>query len=298
MLEPIHGGLLAPRNELARVTQFENVDHPTISGLTLHDADRVDAYASKATAESTRRAYASDWRIFTAWCERKGLPALPSTPAVVSAFLAAEADAGTASSTIGRRLAAIVYAHRIANLLAPTVQAGGILVETTMRGIRRDRRGVATAKKRAADGDVLRDMLRSIVGDDLRSARDRALLAVGMGGAFRRSELVAINSEHVTIVEAGLQVFIPISKTDKFGDGQTVVIPDGKRIAPVALYKIWIERASITDGPVFRKLTPLGHLTDKRMSDRGVARVWSRRAPKPRDMTLASSQRTRCARAS
>jgi site-specific recombinase XerD len=278
MLGPIHGGTVVPRNQLRRVTKLEDAAPPALSGLNLHDADRVDAYVSKATAESTRRAYASDWRIFTAWCESRALPALPSNPPTVAAFLAAEADAGTASSTIGRRLAAIVFAHRVANFLAPTSQAGGILVETTMRGIRRDRRGVPPAKKQAADGDVLRDMLRSIVGDDLRSARDRALLAVGMGGAFRRSELVAINSMHVTIVEAGLQIFIPISKTDKFGDGQSVVIPDGKRIAPVTLYKTWIERASITDGPVFRKLTPQGRRTEKPMSARGVARVVKARA--------------------
>ena len=38
------------------------------------------------------------------------------------------------------------------------------------------------------DADVLRDMLRATPGDHLRAVRDRALLAFGMAGAFRRSE--------------------------------------------------------------------------------------------------------------
>ena len=67
-----------------------------------------------------------------------------------------------------------------------------------MRGIRKHKKGELPGKKRAADGDVLRDMLRSIKGDDLRSYRDRALLAIGMAGAFRRSELVAITIARVS----------------------------------------------------------------------------------------------------
>jgi len=50
---------------------------------------------------------------------------------------------------------------------------------------------VAPFWKQAADADVLRDMLKAIPGDDLRSVRDRAVLAVGMAGAFRRGVLTA-----------------------------------------------------------------------------------------------------------
>ena len=42
---------------------------------------------------------------------------------------------------------------------------------------------------------------------------------------------------------------------------------------PVRHYDAWIEKAGITAGPVFRKLTPQGRLTDKAMSTKGVALV-------------------------
>ena len=38
-------------------------------------------------------------------------------------------------------------------------------------------------------------------------------------------------------------------------------------------YRAWIAAAGITSGPVFRKLTPQGRLTDKPMSAQGVALV-------------------------
>ncbi len=123
------------------------------------------------------------------------------------------------------------------------------------------------------NGDVVRDMLRAISGDTLRDHRDRAIIAIGMGGAFRRSELVAIDVAHVELRDDGIVIFVPVAKADQLGNGATVGIPNGERIPAVAIYKAWIELAGIVKDSVFRKLTPQGRLTQKRMSDRGVALV-------------------------
>ena len=45
---------------------------------------------------------------------------LPASPEAVAGFLVAEAETGRAASTIGRRLAAIKYAHKLARLPDPT----------------------------------------------------------------------------------------------------------------------------------------------------------------------------------
>jgi integrase len=251
---------------------------PALPGLTLDDIDAVERYVGKASADATKRAYTSDWRIFVAWCDERAMPSLPSAPAAVAAFLAQEADRGVARSTIGRRLAAIVFAHRAAGLIPPSEQVGAAVLDRALRGIRRDKRTQRPTKKHAADGDILRDMLRGIVGEDIRSSRDRALLAIGMGGAFRRSELVALQLADVKQVPAGLEILVPFSKGDQLGQGELVVIPDRPRIAAVALLRAWIDTAAITEGPLFRKLTPQGRLTAKPMSDRGVALIVKARA--------------------
>ena len=52
-----------------------------------------------------------------------------------------------------------------------------------------------------------------------RASRDRALLVLGFAGAFRRSELVALQAEDLTEVPDGLRVLIRHSKTDQEGQG-------------------------------------------------------------------------------
>ena len=104
---------------------------PAALGLDLTAA--VDlAKAEKAV--STRKAYGTDFRLFKAWCEVKGVSPLPASPETVAAFLAAETGDGTKPSTLARRVAAIRYAHKLAQLDTPTDSEA---VKATLRGIRR-----------------------------------------------------------------------------------------------------------------------------------------------------------------
>ena len=62
---------------------------PVDPGLPAH----LEGYARGAKAKATQRAYAADWRHYTAWCERKDLAPLPPDPQVVGLYLAACAAA-------------------------------------------------------------------------------------------------------------------------------------------------------------------------------------------------------------
>jgi hypothetical protein len=84
--------------------------------------------------------------------------------------------------------------------------------------------------------------------------RDRALLLIGFAGAFRRSELVALNIEDLEESELGFKVIIRHSKTDHEGAGQTIAIVRGSVACPVAALKAWLEAVCITSGPIFRSV--------------------------------------------
>ena len=90
----------------------------------------------------------------------------------------------------------------------------------------------------------------------MRAARDKALLLIGFAGAFRRSELVALRCEDMTMYENGLELLIRRSKTDQEGAGRTVFIPyaHGSR-CPVKALKYWLELAGIEVGPLFRAIS-------------------------------------------
>jgi Phage integrase, N-terminal SAM-like domain len=100
-------------------------------------------YAADEKSAATRRAYRSDWAHFTRWCDGMGATALPASPQTVAGYLAHLADSGLKASTIGRRMAAIAYAHRLKEFGTPTASEA---VHAVARGIRR-RIGVASAQK-------------------------------------------------------------------------------------------------------------------------------------------------------
>ncbi|WP_306286289.1 hypothetical protein [Sphingomonas sp. Ant20] len=156
---------------LVVVDQVQSLE-PYLPQLAPHDRERVDDYVRRASADATLRAYKSDWRLFCAWCQESGYRPLPATPATVAAFLTLLAESGFSPqelrrtkrgvvlprkepvplgrATIGRRLAAIVFAHRAADVEPPTSQPDAARLERAMRGIRKDKRGEMPGKKRPA----------------------------------------------------------------------------------------------------------------------------------------------------
>jgi hypothetical protein len=54
------------------------------SGLALAGlADDARAYVAASLAPATRRAYATDWRLFGEWCAERGLEPLRAAPATL-----------------------------------------------------------------------------------------------------------------------------------------------------------------------------------------------------------------------
>src|SRR6266487_3221133 len=85
----------------------------SVPALLQADIEKAAILAKQEKAVATRRAYTSDFVIFRGWCESRAVSALPATPAAVAGFLADQADQGIRPSTMGRRVAAIRYAHKL-----------------------------------------------------------------------------------------------------------------------------------------------------------------------------------------
>jgi site-specific recombinase XerD len=151
----------------------------------------AEAYARDALAPETRRAYAADWAHFSAWCRAAGCTPLPAEPAAVAAYLASMAPLYSRAA-LERRLAAIGHAHRLAKL---DWSAGHPAIRATLRGIYRTH-GSRTRQAAALTSVELRKLVAAC-GSDLAGTRDRALLLLGFAGALRRSELVAVDREHL-----------------------------------------------------------------------------------------------------
>jgi site-specific recombinase XerD len=244
---------------------------PALGILSDAEIDATMAYAEAEKAPATRRAYATDWHDFAAWCGARGATAMPAHQGIVAAYLSAMADEGRRASTIGRRAAAIGYHHKIAGHEPPTSSEG---VKAVLRGIRRTI-GSAKQGKAPATADLLMQMV-ALCPDNMIGRRDRALLCLGFAGAFRRSELCALEVEDLVEVPDGLRIQIRRSKGDQEGQGQEVAIPRGYKLRPVEAVQTWLAAAEISSGPVFRAVGRGGRVSRKALADDSAARVVKR----------------------
>jgi integrase len=129
---------------------------------------------------------------------------------------------------------------------------------------------------------ILVEDLKTMVaplGADIRDLRDRALLLVGFAGAFRRSELVAINCTDLEWMDEGLIVTLPRSKTDQEGKGRLVAIPRGSPdFCPVEALGTWLRSAGVEEGTLFRAIDCHGSVYGDGLSPDSVARIIKKKA--------------------
>lgn len=233
-------------------------------------SDNAKRYAQWSKAPNTLRVYKTAWREFEHFAEEHFGQALPATPQAVIEYITALADRNAAVSTIEVKLAAVAWMHRTTHHPDPTVYKA---VRTVMSGIRRELKTSPT-KKEPVTLEDLEAMVRSLELETVKGQRDRAMLLVGFAGAFRRSELVGITVDNVTLTEDKARILVPRSKTDQEGAGQTKTIPAiGGELGPVNALREWLDTANIASGAVFRRLDRWGNVYNDGITSQMVALV-------------------------
>lgn len=255
---------------------------PHLSGLV----EKARDYVRKSSSDNTRRAYASDWKHFTEWCEHKGLAVLPPKPQTVGLYITAlasppEGQKPASVSTIERRLSALCW---------NVTQRGMVLdrsdrhIATVLAGIRRIH-ARPPVQKEAILPEELVAMLETLDRGSLRGIRDRAILLAGFAGGLRRSEVVGLDCARdqtedgtgwIEILDKGMV----ISLRGKTG-WREVEIGRGSSdlTCPVLALQAWLSFAKIAHGPVFRRVTGKGRFVDvERLDDSHVARLVKRTA--------------------
>ena len=254
-------------------------------------ADRARSYVEAASSANTRKAYAADWKHFTAWCRRQDLSPLPPDPQVVGLYIAAcaggsvglpasgKAERGkkpNSVSTIERRLSAIGW---------NCAQRGMPLdrkdrhIATVLAGIR-NKHAAPPRQKEAILPEDLIAMLETLDRGTLRGMRDRAMLLVGFAGGLRRSEITGLDCgrDQTENGRGWIEVFkdgLLVTLRGKTG-WREVEIGRGSSdtTCPVVAVETWIKFAKIAKGPLFRRVTGQGKsVGPDRLNDQEVARL-------------------------
>lgn len=168
-----------------------------------------------AYAPSTMRAYYADVQAFVDWCAKTGHLPFPAEVDTVCRFIE-DQGCEKSPSTVRRRLYAIRKIHRLLRLPDPTYD------EDINLSLRRVKRAKFTRPKQAR-GITAKDLetFISLEPDTPTGLRNRAMLAIGFELLTRRSELIALRDDDLTLRTDGtLQVIVRRSKADPFGQGR------------------------------------------------------------------------------
>jgi site-specific recombinase XerD len=209
----------------------------------------------KAKADSTTRAYDGRWRTFLNWCARQEprLDPLPASEATAALFVGYLSLQGATPSTVYGYTAAIRHHHRRAGHQSPFL---GLDVQEVIEGHAREA-GVAPSQVAPIQTVQVRRIIAAIDVSTLVGLRDRAMILTAYAGAFRRSELVAIDRAQLHRDEGkGYRIWLPKSKADQRGEGQWRFICHGEHplTCPVTAIDRWLSAAGIREGRVFRAI--------------------------------------------
>ena len=219
-------------------------------------------------AANTQRAYAGDWGRFTAWCQLHHLEFLPAPVEALAGFLTELADAGKKIATIQRHVAAIAKAHELAGLDSPSADKK---IKVLLKGIAREKK-VRIKQAAAFSLASFKHVIKSIDVTTPTGLRNRALLLLGFSGAFRRSELEALNIEDLAFDDEGLIVSLTTSKTNQLGQAEEKAIfysPD-PQLCPIRSLQAWLRVLDRETGCVFVSLRKNQQLTMRRMTTKYI----------------------------
>ncbi|GAB3562753.1 site-specific integrase [Spirosoma luteolum] len=220
-------------------------------------------------AANTQTAYRSDIEQLQQWLHLHDLGTLPISPTTLAAYVSAE---GTVHkwATLSRRLAAIRKWHRARKHPDPGADEA---VKIVLEGIKRTI-GTEPEQAPAFDIEEFKQSVRAIPTTPT-GLRDRALLLVCFAGAFRRSELVALDVEGVQFTREGAILSYQGSKTNQYGKREEKALffsPDPDT-CPVRTLQDYMDLLNRSAGPLFVRIRKGDQITQDRLSDKQVART-------------------------
>tara|TARA_Y100000591_G_scaffold325346_1_gene346172 strand:+ start:178 stop:1131 length:954 start_codon:yes stop_codon:yes gene_type:complete len=233
------------------ITDVKNLEIETLKNL------------KNSKAKNTLRAYQSDFKDFSVFCNKNGFLALPTQPKIIALYIT-NLSKKSKFSTLKRRIASISVIHKLKGHYLDTKHP---IIMENLHGIKRTLGSRQKAKKPILIND-LKLIIKAIDEEEIKAKsliegkvkgiwklRDKALILVGFAGGFRRSELVNIDYEDIEFVNEGVKILIKRSKTDQSGEGAIKAIPylDNKEFCPVRALKKFIEYkfAKTNSGKIF-----------------------------------------------
>lgn len=211
------------------------------------------------TSDHSRRAYRRALETFGEWYNAAGRPGL--TKATINSYRAYLVDRGLSSSSVNQALSAV-------RKLAAEAADNGLMDSAAAEAIGRVK-GVKQAGRRAGNWLTKAEAQALLDTPDtgaMRGQRDRAILAVMVGGGLRRSEVAGLTFDRLQQRDGR---WVIVDLVGKGGRVRSVPIPSWAKAA----VDEWATAAGLHDGRIFRSINRGGRLDGDGMTPQAVYNV-------------------------
>ena len=237
----------------------------------------------------TRRAYASQWKLWLDHCAATGVSPFPATAEAVANWIALRANEGDrggkrmkldgkghALSTLRNAVAAIKSVHaekgQHFDTTAPAIVA---ILRDARRAEPQIMKSTLTAPMRAS---LILDVLRGMGGTPLE-LRDACLLALGYSFALRRSDLVALDLD---CSEEGGGLFLTIDPQRmvvRYTTKKEALLMSRAQNEPLLdAVEQWLAFAQVRPGQaILRNVSRWGTVGRERLNDESVSKIIKKR---------------------
>jgi|ERR1051326_2892930 integrase len=226
-------------------------------------------YEKASFSKGTILTYQSRCRHFQKWCEEIGRPFLPTSAETIALYLSSIGQ-DVSFSTLDCAIAAIEAAHEKAGLF---ITGDKSLYLRVRKGIRRTHKHNQSIKQAPAISVLDLKGVCCKMSASIFDIRDKAIITLAFFGAFRRSEVSALDFENIEFTEKGITVNILQSKTTDMNQTVYISYAKDKDICPVRALNAWIYISEITSGPIFRSIYKGGRVSPDRLSGPAISDI-------------------------
>ncbi len=229
----------------------------------------------------TRKAYSSDWKHYSAWCEKRGFEPETATGAIIAAYLediATPKQGGPlAASTISRRFATISWQLRAMGM---TPDVGNPELKATLLKLRRLRRAKPANLPRVQTADIAAVISRLNLRN-LWQIRNRAIVLLGAVTKLTSVQIASLHIGNIPPEDPGVNGLVRIQNDgleitlcDKAGGIRLVHVPRAPvaALCPAGAVQTWLHFAKLSEGLLFR---PIGE--GQQVMDAGLRPDYVRR---------------------